>query len=512
MLVWMAKSMRRNLSLRAALSSATTSLFSSVSKNHLMDSCEISGRSAGTSCAKSVCRRAPLPRPSLRMSMRLLQRATKSSFIDTFLPSLMTNIISGVSTRLVRSRLTLMAFIFLKLPSTWPKSMWKSAPDSWSMMLPLCRSAMPRRYVATQQAAQLAENRSRDALKETGSPLCSSKYLSRVSFWKAPPREPEPQTDWISDVSFASRTTSIQPTSTSVAVTRYVRSQHSMPACSHSASICRIACNMAASWRRSSRVLKMATCVFACGGASSVGGGVVVVVSPASSSSSKTRSRGAALDERTRQESGRTRPQRLPGMHGRSMPAGSSPDRESRRSSRVAKALRACLSSKSAQVAVTQRNWLSSTTCFSSSVRTRVPTAPRYAASMAPCRTAVFPPLDISHRKPQKSDEPTNVGFRRARSSRNFISAVGRDQTAAVAGRSSTQASSSSSSNDTSPRSSSSSGVALTSAATTVASSLEKRRCPGKSSSSASSGARRRPSSSSLSASSALRLWTSWGM
>mmetsp|Transcript_4860 Transcript_4860/g.14721 ORF Transcript_4860/g.14721 Transcript_4860/m.14721 type:complete len:244 (+) Transcript_4860:322-1053(+) len=226
---------------------------------------------------------------------------------------------------------------------------------------------------------------------------------------------PPPHVAWISAVSLAPVTTWIHPASTSVAATRYVRSQHSTPASSHSRSIWRMDCSIAASWRKSSRVLYITRT-----GASSV---AASTARTPNSASSKTSNNGAALDESTRHASARIRPARRPGTHGRSMPAGSSPLRASDLRRCRAKAVRACLSSISDNVAVSSRSVLSRTTCFASSPRATAPQLPTYAASTAPCDAMTAPPLVISQRKFQNSVMPTYVGLSSARFTKNFVSA-----------------------------------------------------------------------------------------
>mmetsp|Transcript_30266 Transcript_30266/g.102065 ORF Transcript_30266/g.102065 Transcript_30266/m.102065 type:complete len:415 (+) Transcript_30266:316-1560(+) len=394
MRLWLALSKRRTQSVKAKESSffSSSSGFRMTSGSHAIDSSDSSGRFAGTSSLRSVSSKAKLP-CSRRTDMRAQHFFENVSFMVTLSPWLTTYIISGVRTSFVFSRLMPVPLIFLKLPRTCPKSIWNIRPSDESMMLPLCRSAMPRTYVATQEAAQEAAKRSWAAEYCFWSSLCSTKYAFSTLFWNAPPMAPEPQQAWISAVSLAPRMTSIQPTSRSVDMVTYVRSQHSWPAASQNASICRIDCSMAASWRKSSRILKMAMCLSS-------------PPQPTSAASKMSRI-GAAFEESTRQASGLRRPTLFPGMQGRSMPAGSSPLRWRRLSSREANWDRACLSSNADAPAQMDRSCVSRTTCFSYSDRITTPQAPTYAARSAPCTCATRPPFDISALSTQKSVRPT---------------------------------------------------------------------------------------------------------
>mmetsp|Transcript_4715 Transcript_4715/g.16044 ORF Transcript_4715/g.16044 Transcript_4715/m.16044 type:complete len:202 (-) Transcript_4715:64-669(-) len=176
MRLWFALSRRRTQSLRPLDSSWRRSFspFSKTSGSHMIDSSSSSGSSAGTSSLSVWRSRATLPW-SLSTFMSVAHCVAKLSFMFTESPSLMTNIISGVNTNFVFSRLMPVPLIFLKWPRTCPKSMWKSRPSVLSMMLPLCRSAMPKTYVETQHAAHDAQNRSCAPWYIFGSSLCSTR-------------------------------------------------------------------------------------------------------------------------------------------------------------------------------------------------------------------------------------------------------------------------------------------------------------------------------------------------
>lgn len=71
--------------------------------------------------------------------------------MDARAPLEITLVKSSVSTKGTRSRLK--PSFFLKCPKKCPKSIWKSFPSLFTIILSGCRSPMPRINVATQKPA-----------------------------------------------------------------------------------------------------------------------------------------------------------------------------------------------------------------------------------------------------------------------------------------------------------------------------------------------------------------------